>query len=97
MPTGPTMPAPEHEWHILQDVLGLGLLARLLGISQSSARRYLSGSRSTSDKWMNHFAPALPRTFGNGLRRRATTQRCWRGSARRQAPGHHWPRSRVPT
>ena len=42
-------PAPEHEWHILQDALGLDLLARLLGISQSSARRYLSGSRSTPD------------------------------------------------
>ena len=42
-------PAPAHEWRILQDVLGLDLLARLLGISQSSARRYLSGSRSTPD------------------------------------------------
>ena len=42
-------PAPGHEWRILQDVLGLELLARLLGISQSSARRYLSGSRSTPD------------------------------------------------
>lgn len=43
-------PAPKHEWHILQGILGLDLLARLLGISQSSARRYLSGSRSTPDK-----------------------------------------------
>ena len=42
-------PAPEREWHIMLDVLGLDLLARLLGISQSSARRYLSGSRSTPD------------------------------------------------
>ncbi len=42
-------PAPAHEWHILHGALGLDFLARLLGISQSSARRYLSGSRSTPD------------------------------------------------
>ncbi len=42
-------PAPEHEWPILQDVLGLDLLTRLLDISPSSARHYLSGSRSTPD------------------------------------------------
>ena len=42
-------PAPAHEWRILQDVLGLDLLACLLNISQSSARRYLSGSRPTPD------------------------------------------------
>ena len=42
-------PAPAHEWRSLQSVLGLDLLARLLGISQSSARRYLSGNRSTPD------------------------------------------------
>ena len=42
-------PAPAHEWRALQGVLGMGLLSRLLGISQSSARRYLSGSRSTPD------------------------------------------------
>ena len=42
-------PAPAHEWRALQDVLGLEVLTRLLGISQSSARRYLSGRRSTPD------------------------------------------------
>ena len=42
-------PAPAHEWRALQRVLGLELLARLLGISQSSARRYLSGNRPTPD------------------------------------------------
>ena len=42
-------PAPAHEWRALQHVLGLELLARLLGISPSSARRYLSGSRATPD------------------------------------------------
>ena len=42
-------PAPVHEWRALQGILGLGLLTRLLGISQSSARRYISGSRSTPD------------------------------------------------
>lgn len=42
-------PAPAQEWRVLQDVLGLDLLARLLRISQSSARRYSSGSRGTPD------------------------------------------------
>lgn len=42
-------PAPRHEWRALQHVLGLDLLVRLLGISESSARRYLSGARSTPD------------------------------------------------
>ena len=34
----------------LQNILGLDLLARLLRISQSSARRYSSGSRVTPDR-----------------------------------------------
>ena len=42
-------PAPAHEWRTLQDILGLDLLTRLVGISQSSARRYLSSSRHTPD------------------------------------------------
>ena len=42
-------PAPAHEWRALQGTLGLDLLATLLGISPSSARRYLSGSRTTPD------------------------------------------------
>ena len=50
-------PAPVHEWRILQDILGLDLLARLLRISLSSARRYLSGNHSTPDIVINrlHF------------------------------------------
>lgn len=42
-------PAPAQEWRTLQSVLGLDLLARLLGISESSARRYSSSSRGTPD------------------------------------------------
>ena len=42
-------PAPAHEWRALQGVLGVELLTRLLGISESSARRYMSGNRSTPD------------------------------------------------
>ena len=42
-------PAPAHEWRTLQGVLGVELLTRLLGVSQSSVRRYISGSRSTPD------------------------------------------------
>ena len=43
-------PVPACEWQSLQSMLGLDLLGRLLGISESSARRYLSGSRTTPDK-----------------------------------------------
>ena len=42
-------PAPAHEWPALLEILGLGLLVRLLGISPSSARRYVSGERATPD------------------------------------------------
>ena len=42
-------PAPAHEWRTLQGILGVELLTRLVGISQSSARRYMSGNRSTPD------------------------------------------------
>lgn len=42
-------PAPAHEWRALQGILGVEMLTRLLGISQSSARRYISGDRSTPD------------------------------------------------
>ena len=50
-PGGPQnhSPVSAHEWRALQDILGLDLLIRLLGISQSSARRYLSGARATPD------------------------------------------------
>ena len=42
-------PVPAREWQALQPALGLDILARLLGISGSSARRYCSGTRSTPD------------------------------------------------
>jgi len=42
-------PAPAHEWRTLQAILGMELLTRLLGVSLSSMRRYISGSRSTPD------------------------------------------------
>ena len=42
-------PTPEHEWHTLQVALTLPLLARLLNISESSARRYLGAVRATPD------------------------------------------------
>ncbi len=42
-------PVPAQEWRVLQRILGLDLLVSLLGISPSSARRYLSGDRSTPD------------------------------------------------
>ena len=43
-------PAPAYEWPGLSRTLGSDLLARLLGISISSLRRYLSGARSTPDE-----------------------------------------------
>ena len=43
-------PAPASEWPALKRVLGVDLLARLLGISTVSLRRYLSGARRTPDE-----------------------------------------------
>ncbi len=42
-------PTPRHEWPRLADVLGLELLARLVGTSTASARRYASGERYTPE------------------------------------------------
>ena len=42
-------PVPANEWPALHKVLGPELLARLVGISASSMRRYLSGIRPTPD------------------------------------------------
>ena len=42
-------PEPAHERRALRGVLGSELLARLLRISESSVRRYYSGTRSTPD------------------------------------------------
>lgn len=42
-------PVPRTEWPALSRSLGLDVLSRLLGISLSSARRYLSGARKTPD------------------------------------------------
>jgi hypothetical protein len=42
-------PVPKYEWPAVSRVLDTDLLASLLGISVSSLRRYLSGSRDTPD------------------------------------------------
>jgi uncharacterized protein (DUF2384 family) len=42
-------PAPATEWRSIAAVLGPDLLARLLGVSASSLRRYLAASRRTPD------------------------------------------------
>jgi hypothetical protein len=43
-------PVPEFEWGRLAEVLGPELLARLLGISLTSVRRYRAHARSTPDE-----------------------------------------------
>ena len=43
-------PTPASEWRGVNHMLGGDALARLLGISSSSVRRYLSGSRATPDE-----------------------------------------------
>jgi hypothetical protein len=43
-------PVPDFEWNRLTEVLGLDLLARLLGISVSSIRRYRANARTTPDE-----------------------------------------------
>ena len=47
-PTG--SPSPASEWPALSRSLGLDLLSRLLGVSQSSARRYVSWTRKPPDR-----------------------------------------------
>ena len=42
-------PVPASEWPALERVLGVDLLARLLGIATVSLRRYVSGARKTPD------------------------------------------------
>jgi hypothetical protein len=42
-------PVPEFEWSRVTDVLGLDLLSRLLGVSQTSIRRYKASARTTPD------------------------------------------------
>ena len=42
-------PTPATEWQAVTDVLGADLLAGLVGVSASSARRYQSGFRPTPD------------------------------------------------
>lgn len=42
-------PAPRHEWRALEAIFGPELLARRLGVSPVSVRRYLQGERETPD------------------------------------------------
>lgn len=42
-------PVPDREWRTVERVLGLESMAELMGISVSSARRYLAGERTTPD------------------------------------------------
>jgi hypothetical protein len=42
-------PAPQYEWRKLVNILGVDVLARLVGISASSVRRYKTHSRATPD------------------------------------------------
>ena len=41
-------PIPERTWPGLVDLLGIDLLAKLVGIAPASARRYLAVDRATS-------------------------------------------------
>lgn len=43
-------PIPAWEWQSLHSILGVELLGRLLGISESSVRRYISESRATPER-----------------------------------------------
>src|SRR4029453_18119133 len=63
-------PIPERTWPGLADLLGIDLLAKLVGIAPASARRYLAGDRPTPDvvaarlHWIRFFAGA-PRGLCN--------------------------------
>lgn len=43
-------PVPESEWPGVINILGVDLLARLMGVSAVSVRRYASGARATPDE-----------------------------------------------
>jgi hypothetical protein len=43
-------PAPKYEWKRLSGMLGIDLLARLVGISPISLRRYQGAARTTPDR-----------------------------------------------
>jgi hypothetical protein len=43
-------PAPKYEWKRLSGILGMDLLARLVGISPTSLRRYQGAARTTPDR-----------------------------------------------
>ncbi len=43
-------PAPEREWRALVELFGVEQLARLVGVSVASLRRYASGERPTPDR-----------------------------------------------
>jgi hypothetical protein len=44
-----TCPSPPHEWRALEAVFGSEVLARRVGVSSVSVRRYLQGERETPD------------------------------------------------
>lgn len=43
-------PVPANEWPGLVNILGIDMLARLVGVSAVSVRRYASGNRATPDE-----------------------------------------------
>jgi hypothetical protein len=69
-------PIPERTWPVLADLLGIDLLARLVGIAPASARRYLAGDRATPDPvaarlhWLALIAGDLAGSYNEfGIRR----------------------------
>jgi len=69
-------PIPERTWPVLVDLLGIDLLARLVGIAPASARRYLAGDRATPDQvaarlhWVALIAGDLAGSYNEfGIRR----------------------------
>ncbi|HYL37706.1 MAG TPA: hypothetical protein VEV17_17455 [Bryobacteraceae bacterium] len=81
-------PAPEFEWTHLNRVLGLELLARLLGISSSSVRRYKAAARSTPDDVAArlHFLSLIVGDLNGAYNDFGTRQ--WFGRERPQLAGH---------
>ena len=80
-------PIPERTWPALADLLGIDLLAKLVGIAPASARRYLAGDRATPDAvaarlhWIALIAGDLAGSYNEfGIRR-------WFSRARSQLDG----------
>lgn len=91
-------PAPSSEWSTMREVFGDEPLCRLVGVSDSSMRRYASSGRSTPQAvaerlhWLAMVVADLSGAYNNfGIRRWFERPRAQLGGlSPREALGEHW-------